>query len=279
MPKFSQDDCRRIMDDPTKVRNVVVMGAMGHGKSVTMDNLGAKEGYLAPEKIGDVLFTLYRQDEKDRKTNFKANVCHIATEVEYFERTSEGEDDKFKWKIGSEAKKDKMLFAVVDTPGHVEYSPEYAAATRMCDGAVCVVDVTSGISVGVEYQLLDALKERVKPTLFVSFVDKEILVLEKESEDIYQDLIKVVQNMNVALSVGDKLGLRGFTVSPEDGSVVFGSAYYGWAFSIDYFANMYAKKMKIEPAKMKERVWGDQFYNAAKKTWTKVEVDGSKRGF
>jgi elongation factor 2 len=30
---------------------------------------------------------------------------------------------------------------------------------------------------------------------------------------------------------------------------------------------------------MMGRLWGDQFYNAKKKTWTKVEVDDSKRGF
>ena len=44
MPKYTQDDCRKLMDDLTKVRNVMVMGSMGHGKSVTMDNFGAKEG-------------------------------------------------------------------------------------------------------------------------------------------------------------------------------------------------------------------------------------------
>ena len=61
----------------------------------------------------------------------------------------------------------------------------------------------------------------------MSFLDKEILILEKSSEEIYQDLSKVVQNINVALSITEKLKLNGFTVDPFDGSVVFGSAYYG----------------------------------------------------
>lgn len=279
MPKYTQDDCRKIMDDLPRVRNVMVMGSMGHGKSVTMDNFGAKEGYLAPEKIGDVLYTLYRQDEKDKKANIKANLCHLATDATYSTRTGEGEGDKFKWKLSEQKKTEKMLFSLIDTPGHAEYSPEVAASNRMADGALVVVDVTSGVSVGLEYQLVDAAKERVKPVLFVSFLDKEILILEKDSEDIYQDLTKVVQNINVALAITEKLKLKGFTVDPFDGSVVFGSAYFGWAFSIDMFAETYAAKMKIEKEKMKERIWGDQFYNAAKKTWTKQEVDGSKRGF
>merc|ERR1719480_708638 len=31
--------------------------------------------------------------------------------------------------------------------------------------------------------------------------------------------------------------------------------------------------------KMMQRLWGDNFFNAKKKTWTKVEVEGSKRAF
>ena len=71
MPKYHQDDCRRIMDDPKMVRNITVLGTMGHGKSTMMDNLGAATGFLAENKIGESLFTLYRPDEKEKKSNLK----------------------------------------------------------------------------------------------------------------------------------------------------------------------------------------------------------------
>ena len=75
MPKYTADECRKAMDDITNVRNVVMMGSMGHGKSVTMDNFGAKEGYLAENKIGEALFTLYRQDERERKVRDLLCIC------------------------------------------------------------------------------------------------------------------------------------------------------------------------------------------------------------
>jgi elongation factor 2 len=60
-----------------------------------------------------------------------------------------------------------MLFTMMDAPGHIEYSPEVAAALRMGDGTMNVVDVTSGVSVGHEYMLADSIKEKLKPCLFV----------------------------------------------------------------------------------------------------------------
>lgn len=152
--------------------------------------------------------------------------------------------------------------------------PNYA-----CPGTLNVVDVTSGVSVGHEYMLADSLRERLKPTLYVSKMDISIITLEQEAEELYQELAKTVQNMNVAAASAEKLGLKGFDFDPMNGSVIFGSAYYGWAFSVKTFSKMYATKMKIEEDKMLKRLWGDQFYNAKKKTWTTVEVEGSKRGF
>ncbi len=59
MPKYHQDDARRQMDQIETVRNVCMLGSMGHGKSCIMDNMGALTGYLAENKVGDQLFTLY----------------------------------------------------------------------------------------------------------------------------------------------------------------------------------------------------------------------------
>jgi elongation factor 2 len=262
------------MDDPKKVRNVTVLGTMGHGKSCMMDNLGAMTGYLSENKIGDQLFTLYRADEKEKKSNYKCNPCHMVVETKY----NELKGDEGKQTIGDE-KKDKFMFCMCDTPGHLDYSPEVAASLRMTDGTLCTVGVQDGVGVMMEYMIADSLKERCKPTLFVNKLDISIIVLQKPAEELYQDISRAVQNMNVALAGAEKLGLKGFNIDPLLGNVVFGSAYYGWAFSLRQFAKIYASKMGIEEDKMLGRLWGDQFFNAKKKTWTKVEVEGGVRGF
>ena len=59
----------------------------------------------------------------------------------------------------------------------------------------------------------------------------------------------------------------------------FGSGLHGWAFTLKQFAEIYAQKFKIEPAKLMKRLWGDQFYNAKERKWSKNMTDGYVRGF
>ena len=59
----------------------------------------------------------------------------------------------------------------------------------------------------------------------------------------------------------------------------FGSGLHGWAFTLKQFAEMYSAKFKIEPEKLMKRFWGDQFYNAKEKKWSKTKSDNYVRGF
>ena len=69
-------------------------------------------------------------------------------------------------------------------------------------------------------------------------------------------------------------------VDPSSGTVGFGSGLHGWAFTLKQFAEIYANKFKIEPAKLMKRLWGDQFYNAKEKKWSKSGAEeGYVRGF
>ncbi len=87
----------------------------------------------------------------------------------------------------------------------------------MSDATLCTVGVQDGVGVMMEYMVTDSLKERCKPTLFVNKMDISIMVLEKTGEELYQDLSKVVENMNVALAGAEKLNLKGFNLVPELG--------------------------------------------------------------
>ena len=91
----------------------------------------------------------------------------------------------------------------------------------MSDATLCTVGVTDGVGVMMEYMVSDSLKERCKPMLFVNKMDISIMILEKSGEDLYQDLSKVVQSMNVALAGAEKLNLKGFSLVPELGTYLF----------------------------------------------------------
>merc|ERR1719393_356019 len=69
-------------------------------------------------------------------------------------------------------------------------------------------------------------------------------------------------------------------VSPENGTVGFGSGLHGWAFTLKQFAEMYAAKFKIDLDKMMKHLWGDYFYDAKGKKWVKaMSATAPKRGF
>ena len=44
-------------------------------------------------------------------------------------------------------------------------------------------------------------------------------------------------------------------VDPAKGTVAFGSGLHGWAFNIEKFAMIYAKKFGMDTAKMMQRLY------------------------
>jgi elongation factor 2 len=56
---------------------------------------------------------------------------------------------------------------------------------------------------------------------------------------------------------------------PTKGNVCFGSGKDVWGFTLTKFARIYAKKFGTEMEKLRERLWGDNFYHAKEKKWKK----------
>merc|ERR1711988_604417 len=118
--------------------------------------------------------------------------------------------------------------------------------------------------------LRQSLAERVKPCLFVNKVDRCILELQMEPEDMYGRFRKAIEDVNVIVATYNDELMGDVQVGPEKGTVAFGSGLHGWAFNVERFAKIYASKMGVDKEKMMKRLWGDNFFNAKKKTWTNV---------
>ena len=112
-------------------------------------------------------------------------------------------------------------------------------------------------------------------------MDRALLELQLEKEDLYRTFQRIVENVNVIVATyGDDDGPMGhIQVDPSKGTVGFGSGLHNWAFTVKQFAEMYSSKFKIEPLKLMKRLWGDQFYNAKTKKWNHEGGDGFERGF
>jgi elongation factor 2 len=216
-------------------------------------------GFLSEAQLGN-RFMNVRPDEKEKGSTLRANVCSL------FESAYD--------------EKQPYLFNVVDTPGHVEFSPETQGAIRLADGAVVVVDANEGVTVATDNFITWCLKERVKPVLFVNKVDKCIIDMQKDVADLYNDIRQAVEAVNVTITTlcGDKPFCPNLEVKPEKGDVIIGSALYGWAFGLADFAKVYAAKFSIEQDKMTERLWGENYFNAKTKKFSKngTAADGGQ---
>jgi len=134
-----------------------------------------------------------------------------------------------------------------------------------------VVDCIEGCAVQTETVLRQALAERVKVCLFVNKVDRCILELQMEPEDMFQRFRKAIEDVNVIIATYNDELMGDIQVMPEKGTVAFGSGLHGWGFNVERFAKIYAAKMGVDKEKMMKRLWGDSFFNRKKKTWTNVQ--------
>ena len=186
MPNFTVEQIREIMYKPDNIRNMSVIAHVDHGKSTLTDSLIAKAGIIADAKAGEARFTDTRQDEQDRGITIKSTGVSL-----FYETDASG--------AGKEADKKGYLINLIDSPGHVDFSSEVTAALRVTDGALVVVDYVEGVCVQTETVLRQALAEQIKPVLMVNKIDRGILELEAEGEDMYQQFLRVIESVNVII--------------------------------------------------------------------------------
>jgi len=269
MVNFTVDEIRGLMDKPTNIRNMSVIAHVDHGKSTLTDSLVSKAGIIAGAKAGEMRFTDTRQDEIDRGITIKSTAISM-----YFPLGEEDVADIKQKTDGGE-----FLINLIDSPGHVDFSSEVTAALRVTDGALVVVDCVEGVCVQTETVLRQSLAERVKPVLVINKVDRALLELQVEKEDLYQSFCRTIESVNVIVSTYNDPVLGDVQVYPEQGTVAFGSGLHGWAFSLRNFAGRYSKKFGVDKSKLMPKLWGDNYFNPKTKKWTKSADGGAERAF
>lgn len=261
MVNFTVDQVRELMDFPDQIRNMSVIAHVDHGKSTLSDSLVGAAGIMKMEEAGDKRIMDTRADEIARGITIKSTAISLHYRVPK-EMISELDDDKR-----------DFLINLIDSPGHVDFSSEVTAALRVTDGALVVVDCVEGVCVQTETVLRQALTERIRPVVFINKVDRAVLELQLDPEEAYQGFVKTLQNVNVVIATYNDPSMGDVQVSPEKGTVAIGSGLQAWAFSLTRFANMYAAKFGVDEMKMRERLWGDNFFDAKNKKWIKQDMN------
>jgi len=278
MVNFTVDQVRQCMDKKRNIRNMSVIAHVDHGKSTLTDSLVAKAGIIAASKAGETRATDTRKDEQERCITIKSTAISM-----YFEMDPKDlafcKQEKAKKPDGSD--ECGFLINLIDSPGHVDFSSEVTAALRVTDGALVVVDCVSGVCVQTETVLRQAIAERIRPVLFMNKMDRALLELQLEQEELFQTFSRIVENVNVIVATyADDDGPMGTVrVDVNNASVGFGSGLHGWAFTLKQFAEMYASKFGVDTDKMMKKLWGENFFNPKTKKWSKNKDNDNKRSF
>ncbi len=207
------DRIMRLMTQQDKIRNIAICAHIDHGKTTFSDNLLSGAGMMSQELAGSARMLDFHEDEQQRGITIDSANVSMVHELE-----------------GQE-----YLINLIDTPGHVDFGGDVTRAMRAVDGCIVLVCAVEGIMPQTETVLRQALKERVKPILFINKVDRLIKELQLTPEAMQERFVKTITEVNRLIrDIAEKDYSEKFQVNVQDGSVCFGSAFHNWALSIPF---------------------------------------------
>ena len=134
------------------------------------------------------------------------------------------------------------------------------------DGAVVVVDSVEGLNWSQHQSLTELMEQGVRPILFINKLDRWIIELQ-DLEACYLAVVRVIESFNAIIAGMSDARADEWQVDARAGTVVFGSALQGWAFTLSDFAHRYAVKFGVPEDRMCNRLFGDWYFDAAGKKW------------
>lgn len=207
---------QRITKNPQFIRNICTSAHIHHGKTAMTDNLIAAAGLMATKYAGNLeegMTTWQHKDEQERLITVDAANVSMVHEFH-----------------GNE-----YLINLIDTPGHVDFGGNVTRAMRAIDGTIVLICAVEGIMPQTETVLKQALRERVKPVLFINKVDRLVKELKLTPEKIQERFVKLISNFNKLIEdIAEPQFKQAWKVNIMDGSVTFGSARENWALSFSF---------------------------------------------
>src|SRR3972149_4969129 len=214
MARYKQvDEIIRLMNNPEIIRNTSIIAHVDHGKTTLSDSLLANAGIISTQTAGQKLFLDSWDLEQNRQmTVFASNVslAHVYKEKDY-------------------------LINLIDSPGHIDFSGAVTRSLRAVDGPLVVVDAVEGPMTQTEPVLMQALRERVKPLLYINKVDRLIKEIRLTSQEIQNRFAKILARVNALIEkYAPAEHKKDWQVKVEDDRVAFGSALHKWGLNLTH---------------------------------------------
>ncbi|KAF9070505.1 hypothetical protein BDP27DRAFT_1402013 [Rhodocollybia butyracea] len=241
---------------PNFIRNLTTLGHVDHGKTTLMDSLLASNNIISTRMAltGKVRYMDSREDEQERGITMESSAVGLKFRV-----------------------KDNEVYTLnmIDTPGHIDFQSEVSSASRLCDGALVLVDVVEGVQTQTTSLLRQAYLDKLHPVLVLNKIDRLIGELKLGPEEAYERLWRVVEDVNVVMGEmwgGERMKRMdeeeegednqrndqeaeghdddsSIYFDPAQGNVIFSSAIDGWGFRPSHFARIFARRLFAEQTK------------------------------
>jgi len=214
MGRYRQiEEIVKLMNNTERIRNTSIIAHVDHGKTTLSDSLLAAAGIISEQVAGQKLFLdSWELEQKRQMTVFASNISLV--------HTFKGVD---------------YLINLIDTPGHIDFSGNVTRSLRAVDGALVVVDAVEGPMTQTETVLMQALRERVKPILFINKVDRLIRELKLTPEEIQRKFARIITRINSIIErYAPPEHKKDWQVKVEDGRVAFGSALHKWGLNLPH---------------------------------------------
>ncbi|MEE2985694.1 MAG: elongation factor EF-2 [Candidatus Thermoplasmatota archaeon] len=198
-----------------QIRNLCIAAHIDHGKTTLSDNLIAGAGMMSEDLAGKSRVLDFDEQESARGITINAASASMVHSVE-------GTD---------------YLINLIDTPGHVDFGGDVTRAMRAVDGCFILACAVEGPMPQTETVVRQALKEKVKPVLFINKVDRLINELQVTPEDMMERFKETITKVNKLIrQFAPEEKKKDWQVSVGDGTVAFGSAYHNWGITVPYMA-------------------------------------------
>ncbi|MCK5624869.1 elongation factor EF-2 [Candidatus Pacearchaeota archaeon] len=209
----TEEDFVKLMKEQDKIRNIAIAAHIDHGKTTFSDNLLLGAGMMSQEEAGKALKLDFHEDESSRGITIDSASVSMIHNVG-------GEDH---------------LINLIDTPGHVDFGGDVTRAMRAVDGCIVLSCAVEGVMPQTETVLRQALKELVKPVLFINKVDRLIKEVKLTPQEMEKKFLSIIEHINELIeNIAPEGYKEKWKVGVGEGSVAFGSAFHNWALSFPY---------------------------------------------
>lgn len=93
----------------------------------------------------------------------------------------------------------EYLINLIDSPGHIDFSSEVSTASRLCDGAIVLVDAVEGVCSQTVTVLRQTWVEQLKPILVINKLDRLISELKMSPGEAYNHLSRLLEQVNAVI--------------------------------------------------------------------------------